>query len=120
MLDARLQDATERAARWLRLCSMFRQLGYDQAASHLEQSINTILANATQVRWPPLWWRLGLIDASFSDMSTWLFRVDAEGYFYSNDASGYVPERAEILRIGEELHAVDEQAKRTRNRHQTR
>jgi hypothetical protein len=69
---------------------MFRQLGYDQAASHLEKSISRIHANAIESRWPLLWWRLGLIDASFSDMSTWLFRVDAEGYFHSNDASGYV------------------------------
>jgi hypothetical protein len=109
-------DARKRAAEWQLLCDKFRELGDDRRANHLEKSIKRILANTSENPWPPVWRRLTIIDAAFSAMSTWLFRVDAEGYFSSNTPSGDTPERTEILRIGEELHTADEHAKRNRNR----
>jgi hypothetical protein len=81
---------------------------YHQAIKWIDDSLARIEPQLTAGRWPPVWWRLGLVD--FDLLRRNFYRADSEGYF--RQADGYVPEREQILewvdRIDQMYRAVQQ------------
>lgn len=100
-LDPRLAALLPVIHEWEALRSYLRSLSnsedgqpvYGQAIKWIDDAVMRVTPHLHSRRWPPVWWRLGLVD--FDLVQRNFHRADAEGYFRASD--GFVPEREKIL-----------------------
>ena len=100
---------------WLSLREQLESLGYTHAAQFVASCTARISTQLHEKRWPPVWYRFLSVDADFSTLSTYFFRMDGEGMFFGDGPDGYRAERSEILERVRHLHAQDEAARKERS-----
>jgi hypothetical protein len=115
MLNPRLKLAADLAAEWQALRDFL--VTFDSRSRHavatefIDTCLVRIYSQINEKPWPPIWWRFLSIDAAFSDLSRWFFRIDGEGYFHDNNPGPFLPERDEILARVEDLQKRETDAK---------
>lgn len=116
VLDPRLQQANVLMGEWLGLRERLAKLGYTHAVDFIAGRADRISAQLHEKRWPPVWWRFTSIDADFSSLRTYFFRMASDGMFFGDGLDGYAPERKEILDLVLQLAAKDDELRKNRSR----
>lgn len=96
-------------ALWRRLHSLGPRFASDAAT--VAASRDRVGAHLGSGWWPPIWWRYGSIDEEPRSLSHHFHRIEAEGFFFPEDAAAI---GEEILKTLESISSAYETARRKR------